>query len=489
MKGYTKQIFVMILCLTIVFSAVACVGGSYVPGTGGTQSGNNGNGNLPGGDSESGYTFTVTLTDSLHTQFNAAELRTLKAIWTDTESNNNASYSAYFDSEGVATISGLDGDFRVTLSSPPDGYTYNPNIYTVNNLNRDVEINLYQLQTITNNGTGTGWYGSEVCQIDTEGAYRAELTKKNFEDGIRFKFVPNYAGKYSIESLMDITANKINPYLDMYRGTIAYVNTDFPETTNGGGEENTYTKNFRWEFELDDNSRGNVWLFRIYATALDKDMFPLYVDFIVERDGNITGGENPYKMTEVNATHDFEGAKDTAFNDATGTFVYFAEYLQIAGLSDDDKTLDGTKVGLNTDDGYYHMLDADGKPTGKKLYAMIAKDCKVIITETKLGFMSADVSLRFIEGREKADGTIGDTVSYYNYTKFIRDQYGAYDEVENKYKYLNGDGVYPVTEELRLFLYRYSTTQRFFNDGDGIAESTYSSTQKNQWLFACGVYN
>ena len=56
---------------------------------------------------------------------------------------------------------------------------------------------------------------------------------------------------------------------------------------------------------------------------------------------------------------------------------------------------------------------------------------------------------------------------------------------------VNSDGAVPVTEEVRQFLQKYSVGQVLFMDGDGWAETgdnPYESTEKDQWLFACGYY-
>ena len=56
---------------------------------------------------------------------------------------------------------------------------------------------------------------------------------------------------------------------------------------------------------------------------------------------------------------------------------------------------------------------------------------------------------------------------------------------------VNSDGAAPVTRELMEFLQKYSVNQVLFMDGDGWAETgepPYESTEKDQWLFACGYY-
>ena len=88
-----------------------------------------------------------------------------------------------------------------------------------------------------------------------------------------------------------------------------------------------------------------------------------------------------------------------------------------------------------------------------------------------------------------------------DYNDFIKNKYGSY---------CNADGVYPVTEELQIFLQEYATSQAIFDDGNGMAEKPgqtiiidpstgneidlgrfpgYISGEHDMWLFACGYYS
>ena len=77
-----------------------------------------------------------------------------------------------------------------------------------------------------------------------------------------------------------------------------------------------------------------------------------------------------------------------------------------------------------------------------------------------------------------------------DYSAFI-ESYAAYIHQET-----NPDGVYPVTEELRIFLQKFAISGRYFMDGNGWAETSAESelgyriysSEKDQWLFACCYY-
>lgn len=494
-----KNIAVAVLCVVFALTLVAC---NYKPATNNPSSGNsgssgNGGNNGSGGNSGDGSDeFTAELcigNEDTKANFASAIIKDIKVIWTDTESSNGAYYSAGFDKDGVARMTGLDGDFRVTLSSLPDGYTYNPNIYFANSQNKTTKIVLYKLSTIDNLGA-SGNSSSTSCIITSIGAYRAVLTKTNFENGVWFKYQPSVAGDYSFESIIDVTANKLNPILTIYAGNNGgYINWDSKEEKDTGGESSTYTKNFRWEINLRQDKVGNPYFFVISATTLDEDVFPINVDFILDRDGEFTGGSGTIEKIPVSATHDFDAIAEIATSGcATGKYVDYGSF------DGNNSLLDGSKVHWAADDlkkedyatdaeyeaakkanDYYYVLASDGNKY--ILYVAIKQDVRkidenlpeVITTENGKGFTDEKNQPRVIKGKDE-----NGVVHYYNYVDFIN-TYAAHT---------NGDGCYPVTSEMQVFLQRFSISRSLFNDGNGIGEQVYQSSENNQWLFICGVY-
>ena len=108
-------------------------------------------------------------------------------------------------------------------------------------------------------------------------------------------------------------------------------------------------------------------------------------------------------------------------------------------------------------------------------------------------FMNELVSLRLIvrdpENKRDENGNV--IYHYKNYTNFIRGAKG-YSQ------YVNSDGVYPVTQELKEFLQEFASCNSYFKDGDGVAErylrsdgtyvKIYDASETNMWLFAVGYY-
>lgn len=472
-KSTLKRLMIVLCCALLCLSFAAC-GGTYVPPqTGGVVTPSNpSEPDDPSSPSDDPTQFVVTLRRLNSSSFNLNGYK-LKAYWTDT--STSAVYSAQFDENGTARCSGLDGDYRVTLSTLPDGYTYDANGYTADNYDRETRVVLYQLSY--GSGKGTGWY-EEVCSLASTGIYRATLTKINYLEGVHYTFTPTVAGEYSIESMIDTTNNELNPILDVFNGSKHYIGSQIA-TQDDGGAENTYTKNFKWTIQIDSRHVGNSFLFCVRATALTENMFPINVDFKLERDGEFSSD----RLTSVKMTpqHDFAAAEATAFDDATGTFKYIAKYDP-----SNKGYLDGSLVAYNQDDGYYHLCtkDEDGNVIswGKKIYAKITQDSEVVVTPSNVGFCHSEISLRFLNNAEQDSSYSEDT--YFNYQEFIRNTDTGYAG------HVNGDGVYPVTKELKIFLQRFSVSNRYFNDGNGYAEVTqlYSSSDSNQWLFSCGYY-
>lgn len=191
-------------------------------------------------------------------------------------------YDSDVNSSGVASISGLDGDYSVTLSNLPEGYTYNPNIYVATNDNPEITIEIYKLGTTT--GSGTGLYSRKV--LSSTSMYRATL--KSDSHKIYFEFKPKSSGTYTIESWVSTFDDKINPKIDVYTSSFAapmYLYT----LDTGGTEGDKYTKNFKYEVEIAEemiSSGGQVvFIFAVYTTARNDKYYPVNVDFAVQYEG------------------------------------------------------------------------------------------------------------------------------------------------------------------------------------------------------------
>lgn len=395
------------------------------------------------------------------TQANYAGLTAIQAQWTDMETKEV--FRAVFDKDGVAKSPDLDGDYRVTLVNLPDGYTYEPNIYEANNDFKEVTIALYKITPVSRRGpyAGAPFQGEYYYDLNSIGAYRVMLEK---DQKVFFRFSPTTNGKYTVTSMVDVTANEVNPKLDLHFGSSQYITPTPAKTQDDGGSENSYTKNFKMEYTITADEVGNVMIFRLYSTSRNDsaESYPLTVDFILDRDGDFT---NRYDAAEeIRPTEDFSRATGEILNPA-GTFTFCARRPGV-----ENRRLDQRAVKLY-DDGYYYYYDSLTDTRLERVYAQLVKRTEV---SDESFYTGGHVRLYYLVG---ADGVAK------NYDSFIRGEngYGVH---------CNGDGVYPVTEELKEFLQTYSVAQRYFNDGNGWAETEakYNSDEDSQWMFACGYY-
>ena len=414
--------------------------------TGGTIGGNNGGGNQPGSENN----FKVSL---VYNGEPYVPIHDVTAQW----SGYNGITTASFDNDGIAQTT-LDGDFRVTISGLDTAYTYNPNIYYATNDNPETVIELYRITPIRSSSSINGTLYHEY-EITATGYYRATFnTPEQARNGIYFLYCPKSAGKYSIESIVDVTANEINPIADIYTGSRQFIS---PNCTvqDTGGASSTYTKNFRYDLQLAKSELGdNVFRYVIrFNSRISNISFPFNIDFQVSYKGE--ADEYDYATTTVNPEEDFEARKSqlSAMGEdweQTGkTWTY----------ADDKHYLLGSQYKFNEEDGLWHRWD--GENFGEILWAKINMDSIILVTDSGLGFMDGLVSTRNLNG--------------FNYDSFV----------ERYSQYTNSDGCYPVTAEVKVFLQNYSVSQRYFMDGRGWAETHgYKASEADQWLFNCGYY-
>ena len=421
----------------------------------------------------------------------------IKVQWTDVESN--ARYSSPRDSDGKATRSDLDGDYKVTLTNVPTGFTYEPNQNYADNITKKIEIVLYKIQNT--GATIRLWEGSDHTEfkakmLNTTGAY--SVTLKNKDDRVMFAFSANKQGTYSLTTLANVIENKINPTLSVYNGNLTSKAIYYAESKDDGGAENSYTKNVFWQYYISANEAvgANALIFELYSSSLDgNSSYPFELNFLIQRDGDFTREE--YVTEEVKPTEDFTKTPETP----AGTLTWAARNPVTDGL-----LLDSSKVILNTEsgrkaaylrkvagsdveyavemgsqatlnDGYYYFYNYD--ETSKtfvltdRLYAVINAPNEIV------DFTDPHMNFRFLQHR--------------NYVSFI-----------NTYRqYCNANGAYPVNAELAQFLQDYCLSQSIFNDGAGLAETTmlnyvdkngntqrghYNSDEKSMWMFGCAYY-
>lgn len=577
------------LLLLLILSLLLCGCGEYNrppdvnpvgPGNGGGDTPGDG-----GGETEEDEPFTVSLS------FGGAAFispQPISAQWSDGYSYHRAEFDEY----GEASITGLDGDYQVTLTGLPTGYTYNPNIYRATNDSRHVTIELHRLGSTRRDGSDVY---DNIINLQSMGVYRATLTQdggrvdptrhESVKKGemIFFQFVPRNSGTYSIESWMDITADQVNPIIEVYYGSAMYKTYGYAVDT--GGVEGIYTKNFRCEIDVDDDQIGMVFAFGIRVTS-KTDVFPVTVDFSLQFEDAYDYVPTPSSWLLAEDLYGYISASLIEMQDTCPTFDDFWRYPVFGGSSyydqwlampedTDQERLDklnfptnveqdydsfmtydigaldileitdllnthtymdtflttlltdryensGSWVGaedviggqsfflsknyaLNPATGFYHRYDAIayaddpygyGAGYGPILYAKISQPTRFI----DLPFISIEYqgnkALTVSNGRENYKLVI----EGYDYAESTSQAvYGGSCGCPTEMigakgynDYANSDGAFPVTQELKDFLQKYSVNQRLFNDGNGHAElvvqPTFDAGEEDQWLFGCGYY-
>ena len=426
-------------------------------------------------DNESDEPFTVSLVLDGEAFVPDGD-ETIYAQWTDGFSYRSAELK-----DGVASITGLDGDYRVTLTSVPDGYAYNPNIYIATNDSRDIKIELYKITKIRGATTSTGSGLYNCLSVSTTGVYSTEI--KRSTQVVYYEFRPSKQGTYTIESWVDITENSVNPAIDIYTGTFAA--KYFSYTLDDGGAASTYTKNFSYNIEIDENYIGNVFTIGIKISEIS-GKYPQKMNFVIKRNGNFDIPPTEYEM--VIPTEDFQREQDYS----SELYDYVEAYTKEGGV----KVYDGSRFGYNEERGCYCLYNEEsGLYDGPILYAKINVPT-AYIDRSLAGIEQDNNSLRisaeedyslFVKGWSAIvaewdvwlDSLTEDEFNYYAQSK----------QAQGYASYCNSDGVYRVTEELKDFLQKFSTSQLYFRDGDGWVEGyNVYAAEDDQWLFACGYY-
>lgn len=505
-----KKIICVLLASLLALSAVACE--TY-----------NGPINQPGGEqgseaftnaesqgeqdtAEDESTFSVQLMLEGET-FNPGELE-IFAQWTD----GFSFHTAKVDAEGKASVSGLDGDYRVNLSNIPAGLSYNPNAYTVDNDNRHAVIELYRLDKVGRGGDDL----YNCIGISKIGMYQVEITGPDHV--VYFELTPRSSGAYNVESWMDVTANNVNPKIDVYSGTAVGAKY-FSYTLDDGGISSHYTKNFKYEFKISEEgiSTGGqqVFTFGVKCDAKESTSYPIKVNFVVQLNGGFSTDKKAVTLMvpEHTGIYTDEQLAYLAAHPAKG------EYVGLETKKDGYMAFDGDNYGYNEETGFYHKLNPDtGKFDGPVIYASISEPCRFIdLPFTSIedpGNKALTVSngtenyKLFIEGFGsmvaknyfcvaqcpcRLEGSNGGACKVSANCQDCHEECNPCpDEAHGRLGYANYAHRCPVTQELKDFLQKLSINGRYIFDGMGTVDGhdtiKVSSNDEDQWMFACGYY-
>ena len=432
MRNKITKLLTSAVLLLLVFSIVGC--GEYTPAINSPADSTAGDTAPetsqigPSGDTPDENAYTVTLRHNGEPYVPEDEIF---AHWTD----GYSFYNAAFNENGVAATGDLDGNYNVTLSAVPDKLVYNPNIYVATADERNVVIDLYDISKPVK-GTGKGLY--KCYELEGVGIYRAKIEKASAQ--VYYQFVPLEEGIYVVESWVDVTAGIINPKADLYTGTFA---AKFAAgTLDDGGVSRGYTKNFRYEINVDASMIGNVYTFAIHVETKATEFSPVEIDFAISRNGSYflpTFDNNMEIPTELYSimnneidklgemsfeeyrdklapfTYDYQGVTYGPTREIHGALGnrdpddpnallfkimgadnrYFHVKQYLKSLYNEEGTLvypeireggknifKGSMFKLNPEDGFYHLYDeekyADNGGYGPTLYAAISTPCRFL---------------------------------------------------------------------------------------------------------------
>ncbi|MBR2343123.1 MAG: hypothetical protein IKA64_02610 [Clostridia bacterium] len=449
---------------------------------------------------------------------------TITVEWT----NGQTVHRAKVGEDGVARISGLDGEYHVQLVEPFSEYTYNPVGCDVNNDRRDLTIELFKLNTLSSKQNGSNLY-EKAYTISKTGYYRAKVTKQGQK--LCFRFAAQSSGEYVFTSLMDTGANNVNPILYYYgNASIGYVNEKDVQIITGGGSG--FTSNFNFTAYVDndnlDGSGGGMLVAFAIAADIKSGEYPAYVDFKLEykRDYEAGSIENiivvPEELDKITAYapgHNYDSSKYNLVN------AYYTDATTGQNIFEDDRFV------YNTATGFYHLFDAEKYAAtggfGPILYAHITSN--TIFTNTDFTHiedagnkcLSVYIDGKLYNHKLFIQGIgpllidpVGDNGPYFcsmscpcrtsgkcqgacaegcstclDSCRQCPEEgldCGGYAGVAN------GDGLCPVTAELQRFLQYFAISQSYFIDGGGWAEiqsdPPYHAGEDDQWLFACCYY-
>ncbi|MDE5722071.1 MAG: hypothetical protein K2I30_04965 [Clostridia bacterium] len=478
MKKKFLTLIIAFLCALICLSG--CGLGSYIENNNKTDTPNKtdpenppDDPNDPGGDKPPADDKRYVVTVYLGTQVYKPADEEIYVVWR----NNFSVERVLLGENGTADAGELDGDYYIYLEGLSDRYTYNPSAYMATSEERKVSLLLTTVRS-PESGDGKGMYSSEGCyQIKYDGTYRSAVTGSS--SVLYYEYKPEAAGYYSVTSWVNAFENEINPYIQLYNGTIG--SKWFDRQLDGGGfsVDGGYTKNFRYEYRIDRNEVGHAFTFAIGAESKSGD-YPVHVDFAITYEGEYVSSNSDVRVIRAQ-----EARIKASEKGADEVFTY-------ADLG--TKNFDANNFKLNDNTGFYHYYSETlyggdpfgyGENFGPILCCALTAPLPSYTITTLYNANAAGLGggsnyLRmynvWIEEEQK--------FAVFDYTAFVREDY---------YRVCNSEGMCYVTEELKDFLQTYAERQSLYTDGVGAGDGTpealgYTANQNALWLFACGVY-
>ena len=512
MMTLRRIIALAVICFCLA-TLISC--GEFRPATGGADS----DGKRPGGtvnqpalDDDPTNDFTVQL------RLNGNPFSPATAVSVYWNDGYNV-HIAPVDESGFAVIDGLDGDYNVTLSSVPSGYAYDSNAYIATNDNKNIVIDMYELNLLRGSGNSL----DNVYMLNSTGVYTVTV---NSEDEFNYiRFAPQTNGIYTVESWVSVVEDEVSPICMAYLGSSHYVYGEYRVTEVGIC--GNYTRNFIHTVNIADENistgGGGSQTFTFAIGAETKSgVYPVNLTFAVKRNGDfdINRTEKVIMMPEHDwSTFDFNSFMALAGGEIVGAETLYPGTTDSYAFDEDNYKIWPVSEG---GDGVYHVYDEEKYPEtngyGPMLVAYVTEPCRfldksfttiedsgnnALVIQSKYnyrlfikgfaalanaGYYCTSNCLCHLDGSRRAC-LIGCTECTADCTQVTEEEMS----VKGYADVVNADGVAPVTAELRDFLQMYvSNSQFFFADGEGVIETDSDNPidayEDSQWLFACGYY-
>lgn len=271
-------------------------------------------------DEEVEFVITLLLRGEPYFDPDYSEENAIEVIFT----NSSTEKRVKLDENGVAKTTGLVGEFNVHLSKTPNGYTYDPNGTIVSNDNPIGSIELLRIIKLSDKNNSSIYNPIEIENITISDPDKKNIsycyiaTLKNVTDIKYYQFSIKSPGSYTVESLVDVYENSVNPIARKYKvGPAAYTVFDKEIDDGGYSLSGGYTKNFKYRIDLDEHYIGNVAKFGIKADVKDSSSYPVTITF---------------KITYVDTYKEEQATRNPVFanelyykRDTNGNIIYSAD--------------------------------------------------------------------------------------------------------------------------------------------------------------------
>ena len=353
-------------------------------------------------------------------------------------SEENLKIVVYGKDGSVAASLGMDDSGERSKQLIPDIYTVcleneaGEKIYTTTTqLTCDTPVSLYLLDQ------PTGGTGAEQDQYDiTNGYYNVPLSKYG---ATYFSFTPSKVGTYRITSI-----GSADVAFAEYAASEEYLNPDPIAQTDDNGSD----VNFVYEFDVtptEFNSMEDMGDYKVYFS----------VGF-ADKATDTSAASSLISVEYVNANYNEEGAPELTYSTVTLTKEDADEALfnskgEIVPFTSQKGTLTpiayNANLVYNQNDRYYHVGTANGPV--------------VVMPFTVVPERLLDLPFNKIGNPDPNDPTDNANpatlhltfVDETNYTVTVKEYNTLINEVYPAA--VNADGVYPLTEEMREFLYQF----------------------------------